>query len=239
MLIKENLVDQAKRGIIAYIFKENLSKGSKLPSIEQLAVLFTVGRSTVREAIRSLVQLHILEALQGKGTFVAVDPASLGKDIARLSSVTEMAQDSGIELSNLRVQRKSIVADAPLAQKLAVEAGTPLVLLQRTRGLDGEPIVYLEDILPEKVVAGFSEDDWNGSLFRALERNGTAIAFSHAKIIPYYSDVQFMSRVGLKKQACFLLLEHLHYDHRDRVIAFSNDYYHGEYFHFEVLRKRL
>lgn len=54
MVIRESLVDQTKRSILTYIFKENLSKGDRLPSIEQLAEIFSVAKSTVREAIKSL-----------------------------------------------------------------------------------------------------------------------------------------------------------------------------------------
>jgi GntR family transcriptional regulator len=239
MIVRENLVDQAKKHILEYIFKENLSKGDKLPSIEQLASIFSVGRSTIREAIRSLEQLHILETVQGKGTFVTVDPSSLGRDISQLRSVTEMAQESGITLVNFWVSREEILADDFLAQKLEVEVGTPLVSLQRIRGFEGEAIVYLEDILPKKYTLTFSEEDWNGSLFQALEKSGVKVVFSWAKIIPYIPDSVFLKKMGLKQRVPFLLLQHLHYDARGRVIAFSKDYYHSEFFHFEVLRRRL
>ncbi|HCU21732.1 MAG TPA: GntR family transcriptional regulator, partial [Candidatus Atribacteria bacterium] len=53
------------------------------------------------------------------------------------------------------------------AEKLEVEVGTPLVILKRVRGLTGEPMVYLEDILPQEFTEGFSKEDWEGSLFNA------------------------------------------------------------------------
>lgn len=239
MIVRENLVDQAKKHIMEYIFRGNLSKGDKLPSIEQLARLFSVGRSTIREAIKSLEQLHILETVQGKGTFVVVDPSSLGRDISQLRSVTEMAQESGITLVNLWISKEEILADDSLARKLEVKVGTPLVVLRRVRGLEGEPIVYLEDVIPKKYTLAFSEEDWSGSLFQSLEKNGIRIAFSWAKIIPYIPDRAFMEKMALKKKVPFLLLQHLHYDTRGQVIAFSKDYYHSEFFHFEVLRRRL
>lgn len=239
VIVRENLVDQAKKRIIEYIFKESLSKGDRLPSIEQLAGLFSVGRSTIREAIRSLEQLRVLETVQGKGTFVVVDPSSLGKDISQLRSVTEMAQESGITLVNLWVAREEVLADDTLARRLEVGVGTPLVVLRRIRGLEGEPIVYLEDVIPKKYVLAFSEEDWNGSLFQSLEKNGVKIAFSWAKIIPYVPDEAFMEKMSLKERVPFLLLQHLHYDTKGQVVAFSKDYYHSKFFHFEVLRRRL
>jgi len=239
MIIKESLVDQTRRSILAYIFHKNLAKGERIPSIEELALLFSVGKSTVREAIRGLEQIHILETFQGKGTFLAVDLSLLGKDISQLRSVTEMAQDTGIELVNLKVEKEDFLADVFLAQKLEVEVGTPLVFLKRIRGFGGEPIVYLEDMLPQRLTQGFSEEDWMGSLFQSLKKNGITVAFSRAKIIPYFPDETFVKKIGLKKPVPFLLLQHLHFNAKSQVIAFSNDYYHSEFFHFEVLRKRL
>ncbi|BER93303.1 GntR family transcriptional regulator [Atrimonas thermophila] len=239
MIVKENLVSQVKREILAYIFREGLSRGSKLPSIENLASLFSVGRSTVREAIRSLEQAHILETLQGKGTFLIADPSSLGKDISRLRSATEMARDSGIELVTLRVEKEKILADALISKKLGIPLESPLVLLKRIRGIENEPLLYLEDIIPENYTANFSDGDWHGSLFQALEQKGIVIAYSKAKIIPYCPDKDFLKKLGLKRSVPFLLLEHVHYDARGQAILFSKDYYHSEFFHFEVLRKRL
>jgi len=44
--------------------------GSRLPSVEQLAVLFNVGRSTIREALMSLKAHGWVEVRHGGGTFV-------------------------------------------------------------------------------------------------------------------------------------------------------------------------
>jgi len=117
--------------------------------------------------------------------------------------------------------------------------GTPLVILKRVRGLTGEPMVYLEDILPREFTEGFSKEDWEGSLFNALKKNGVLVSYSRAKIIPYIPDKDFIKKVGLEKVVPILLLQHIHFNARNRVIAFSSDYYHSEFFHFEILRKRI
>ncbi|MBC7221263.1 FadR family transcriptional regulator [Candidatus Bipolaricaulota bacterium] len=48
-----------------------LKPGRKIPSEKQLMTAFRVGRSTLREALRSLVALRVLECHQGKGYFVS------------------------------------------------------------------------------------------------------------------------------------------------------------------------
>lgn len=50
---------------------ENIKTGGKLPSERELAERMQVGRSTIREALRSLELLGIIETRRGEGTFLA------------------------------------------------------------------------------------------------------------------------------------------------------------------------
>ena len=56
--------------IIATIKSGDVKPGEKLPSEKDLAATFGVGRSSVREAIRTLVVMGYIDVFQGKGTFV-------------------------------------------------------------------------------------------------------------------------------------------------------------------------
>lgn len=53
------------------IKKEGIKTGEKLPSERELAERLKVGRSTVREALRSLELLGLIETKRGEGTFLA------------------------------------------------------------------------------------------------------------------------------------------------------------------------
>lgn len=64
------LVPQIEDQLMIYIRQEELAVGSRLPSEHQLAELFGVGRSTIREAVKSLVSKGILEVRRGAGSFV-------------------------------------------------------------------------------------------------------------------------------------------------------------------------
>ena len=64
------LVPQIEDQLMMYIHQEQLTTGSKLPSEHKLGGLFGVGRSTVREAVKSLVSKGILEVKRGSGTYV-------------------------------------------------------------------------------------------------------------------------------------------------------------------------
>lgn len=53
------------------INEENVAVGGKLPSERELAERLQVGRSTVREALRSLELLGLIETRRGEGTFLS------------------------------------------------------------------------------------------------------------------------------------------------------------------------
>lgn len=56
------------------ILEQNLQPGDRLPSESELAGMFGVGRSTVREAVKLLIADNIVEIHRGKGTFLTESP---------------------------------------------------------------------------------------------------------------------------------------------------------------------
>ena len=57
--------------IIDLIESKELLPGERLPSEQELMKELSVGRGTIREAIKSLVSRNIVEIRRGVGTFVA------------------------------------------------------------------------------------------------------------------------------------------------------------------------
>ncbi|EEI21087.1 HTH-type transcriptional repressor NanR [Lentilactobacillus hilgardii] len=68
-----SLVDQVSQQIQEDILTHQLAIGDRLPTEPKLMVHFNVGRSTVREAIKVLVNLGLIEVKQGKGTTIIND----------------------------------------------------------------------------------------------------------------------------------------------------------------------
>lgn len=64
------LGDQIEDELMKYILKEPIEIGQKIPNEFELAEMFGVGRSTVREAVKGLVSKGVLEVRRGSGTFV-------------------------------------------------------------------------------------------------------------------------------------------------------------------------
>ena len=78
------LAEQVQEQIYQYILDTPIAVGAKLPNEFELGDRFSVGRSTIREAVKLLISRGILEVRRGSGTYVVsttpmdMDPLGLG-----------------------------------------------------------------------------------------------------------------------------------------------------------------
>ena len=90
----ESVADQ----IVLLIRNHTFTEGSHLPTEADLAAMFQVGRSSVREAIKSLQMSGILTSTAGRGTFVsdnamiAISHAGLGELILDETALSELIE---------------------------------------------------------------------------------------------------------------------------------------------------
>jgi GntR family transcriptional repressor for pyruvate dehydrogenase complex len=73
---KETLADSIADQLIELILTNELKPGERLPSEKQLMEHFNVGRSSLREAIRALSVLGLVEVRVPEGMFVSKSPSS-------------------------------------------------------------------------------------------------------------------------------------------------------------------
>lgn len=116
-LARRTFVADAIRTIKDMILDGRLAPGQRLPSERALSEALGISRPTVREAIRSMQAMHILESRHGAGTFVA--SLSVEELLAPLQFVLSLA-DGGLEhLFEVRLLLE------PGAAALAAERATP------------------------------------------------------------------------------------------------------------------
>jgi GntR family transcriptional regulator, transcriptional repressor for pyruvate dehydrogenase complex len=68
---RESAVAEIIRTLLDYLLSGEIEPGSRIPSERQLAEALGVGRSAVREAIKSLSVLGLLDVRQGDGTYLS------------------------------------------------------------------------------------------------------------------------------------------------------------------------
>lgn len=106
-LTSQQVVDQ----ILEHIRSGQLAVGERLPSESELALRLKVGRSSVREAIRTLETLGVVEVRRGKGTYVVMAPEEMeplpwlsehSADLLELLEVREAIETKAAELAAIR-----------------------------------------------------------------------------------------------------------------------------------------
>lgn len=110
------------------IEKGRLHYGDQLPSERELAELFKVSRSSVREALRSLETQGYLESRQGDGTYIARQPVE--SLVNPLATVIFTEKDGQMELFEMRRLIE------PQLAYLAAERATPEEIVMLGKALE-------------------------------------------------------------------------------------------------------
>lgn len=106
---RESAVVDIARQLLSQLLSGRLSPGTRLPSERQLAESLAVGRSTIREALKALDVLGIIEVRQGDGTYLKQSTSSL------LPSAIEwglmLGQPQVLDLIEARRHIETIIAE--------------------------------------------------------------------------------------------------------------------------------
>jgi len=74
---RSSAADRVVKDIRAQILSRHLKRGTRLPSEKELATHYDVSAPTIREAIRALSTINLVEARHGSGTYVTADGSAL------------------------------------------------------------------------------------------------------------------------------------------------------------------
>ena len=102
----ERLSDQISVRIRQNILNKKYKAGKKIPTEKELMEIYSVGRSTIREAIKSLTMAGIVSVQQGNGTFVneenpsqTIDERLKNADFDEINSVRKLLEEEIVKLA--------------------------------------------------------------------------------------------------------------------------------------------
>lgn len=113
----KKLADQVFERIRDLIFKGDLRPGEQLKSERELSDILSVSRPTVRQAIRKLVDLGLIENRQGQGTFICNPKEVRGHNLLR-----EMIDGGEASLRDLLEVRMALECQAASTAALRATA---------------------------------------------------------------------------------------------------------------------
>jgi GntR family transcriptional regulator len=124
-----------------------LGRGKQLPTETELSEQFGASRNTIRDAVKFLISLGLVETRPGQGTFVVKPPVplvtTLTTDRPGLGGGEGAAYRTEARQRNPRssVPRVELqTAKGEIAARLGVPEGTPLVSRHEERYIDSSPV---------------------------------------------------------------------------------------------------
>ncbi len=139
---KDTLWEQIAARFLSMLKEGQLRPGDKLPPERELAAMMQVSRPSLREALRALSMMNVLEIRQGAGTFVSsLEPELL---VEHLDFVLSLDDSTFIKLFEARkileVGIVGLAAERITKAEIAeLEAG-----LRRSQETVGEPSAFLQ-----------------------------------------------------------------------------------------------
>jgi GntR family transcriptional repressor for pyruvate dehydrogenase complex len=139
---KAALAEEIARRILSLITDKKLRPGDKLPSERELMVMLGVSRPSLREALRALSMMRVIEMRQGDGNYVSsLEPESL---VEHLNFVYELDDSTLHQLFEARKVVESGIA-ALAAQRISEEQIAEMeAALVKSGASVGDPQAFLQ-----------------------------------------------------------------------------------------------
>lgn len=228
------VMDKIKSDIDSGVFKP----GERLPSEAELSKQLGVSRATLREALRLLEEEKIVIRRHGVGTFINSRPVFTG-GIGELFSVTDAIERQGYKAGTILIGTAFGEPCEDERKHLSLNPGEGVLMVERIRTADGDPVVYCFDRIPARLVPeGYTAE--GESIFNWMEsKTGLRIAYAVAHIEPLGYSEKVSNLLQCDKNATLLLLKQIHYDESERPVLYSHNYFRADKIHFHVVRRRL
>jgi GntR family transcriptional regulator len=235
------LYAQVEDVLVARISSGALPVGMQLPSEEELIREFEVSRTTIRTTIQNLVRQGLVEIRRGRGTFVA--SPRIVQDLTELTGFVEDMKVLGRIPTARVLSREVIPAEPPVAEKLAVPAGTMVVQIRRVRLSDGVPLSFDETYLPEEIGRRVMTDDLaKEPIFTLLEeRYDTPLVEAEYVLEAATAESAVAVALAIPVGSPIFLIERTSYTSGHRAVDYEKLHYRGDYVRFKtrLARRRI
>lgn len=235
-----SLSSQAQQYLLGLFEDGSFQPGAQLPSEADLAAQLGISRPTLREALLNLEQEGVVLRKHGVGTFVSPGYGrQLQSGLEHLDSILELAARQGMQLGFDALEIQEEPADADLADRLQLPAGTLLTSIRRVIVVEQTPVAYMMDVVPSAILSPADVDDtFNGSVLDLLRQlPGMQASQAVADIVALGADAFLAGKLELEPGQAVLQLEELLLDETGTPVEFSRNYFVPEFFRFHVVRR--
>lgn len=209
--------------------------GQQIPSEAELCEAFDVSRTVVRQALNELVHEGLLYRRKGKGTFVA-EPKIRESLVQHLTGFYEDMVALGFRPSTKVLEQKVMPAPPKIADGLVLEEGEPVIMIDRLRFVDDEPIVLVITYVPQKLCPELINEDLSTqSLYAILEKKyGLELAHGRRTLEAVAATKEEAKLLEIDEGDPIILLRSISYLKDGRPIEYFKARHRGDRSRFEV-----
>ncbi len=230
------LYAQIQRDIQIGIATNKFKPGDTVPGEIDLANRYQVSRVTVRQAIGELVAAGLLYRIQGKGTFVAAPMIERAEP-----NVTSFFYEMVESGRQPRAKAWSEVAkpDPETARKLELKPGERVIVTQRLRYVNGEPIAYQVNATRHSLCPGLEKEDFSAQSFQyTLEvKYGIRIVEVEESLTSIKPDDTLAILLSIPPTMPVLLDTRRHHGPDGVIIGKAQTYFRGDRYTFKIVRQ--
>lgn len=192
--------------------------GQRVASENELCTCYGLSRTTIRQALGRLEQEGLISREKGRGTFVSDSrPRSW-----MIQSTEGFFGDELLRAGRPVTSRILGIEQQPLPRwacdSLRVPDGSPGVVVERLRSIDGLVAMYVVNCLPEfavGAVSGLADDE---SLYSRLAAAGFVVAGGHRSLEAVGAGPNLARLLELEASASLAYIESVSWDEHDRPI---------------------
>lgn len=218
--------------------------GSQLPAEQELASQFDVSRATIRTALGALAARGLIINRHGVGTFVS--------QLARVSNPLNEATDycnlitrQGLEFDTQFLVAEFLIPDADIAETLAIDESEEVLRTRKIFTADGDPVIYSINSIPHWVMGDALAQEVAENpetiepLYQFLEQHCGQRTENHiARIRPDVAENCDMEGWDVDPATPVLAMHEVGYNEAEQPLWHSFVFFPGNFFRFEVIRRR-
>lgn len=221
--------------------RDDYANGGRLPGENEIAERLGISRGTVRQALAILQQEGVISRQQGSGTYA--NPRVLGIP-ARVDFAYEfgkLIELSGLEATIRTLEVRPDTADPDTARRLSVEPGAPTLSLRKLFLADGQPAIYVREILPTALIQEpYSPSELEETIFSFIERRcHTQVDYILSELVPTVAAAEVAELLAVPPGSPQLRFVEVFYSARNQPLVLASIDFRDPLIRFHALRKLL
>jgi len=232
-MIRVSLSDQVFEALKTRIEARIYPPKSALPSIADLAREFSVGSSTIREALSQLEYIGLVEVRQGKGILVVEPKIDFSTGVKSFSeTILALGMQPGAIVQMKRVE----AADSAIASKLDILPSDMVNHIVRLRLADGLPMAVETSYTSAELFCNLTEiENLSGSLYAIFSQvYHRQIMYAIRTVEAVLTKPEEVKLLGLESKQPALKIETVALDAEKRPLEYGKSVYRADRYKFVV-----